>query len=86
MPLEAVDLPYWQKELAHYGNTRVCSKHFRQTFGRTLRCDEVPSVDLLTLSTSIALCKVRKPPMSREFVDSTRAHMPSATVGTAGTV
>ena len=68
------------------GNTRICSKHFHLASGHMLRCDEVPSVDLLTLSTSITPCKVRKPSMSCEFVDSTRAHLPSETGNTVGTV
>ena len=75
-----------RKNLLINGNTRVCSKHFHQASGCRLRCDEVPSVDLPTLSTSITPCKVRKPPTSCEFVDSTRAHLPSETVGTARTV
>ena len=28
----------------------------------------------------------KKPPCNRDFVDSTRGHLPSETVGTAGTV
>ena len=51
-----------------------------------LRCDEVPCVDLPTFSMSITPFKVKKPPTSREFVDSIRAHLPSETVGTAGTL
>ena len=48
-----------------------------------LRCDEVSSVDLLTLSTSLTLCKPRKPPKSHEFVDAS-VQLQSETAGTAG--
>ena len=63
------------------GNTGVCSKHFHQASGRMLRCDEVPSVGLPTLSTSLTPLKVRKPPTRCEIVD-TRVRLPSETAGT----
>ena len=46
-----------------------------------LRCDEVPSVGLPTLSMSLKPLKVRKPPMRCEFVD-TRVRLPSETACT----
>ena len=58
------------KNLPINGNTHVCSRHFHQASGHMLRCDEVPSVNLPTLSTSLTQCKPRKPPKSRELVDA----------------
>ena len=48
-----------------------------------LRCDDIRSVDLPTLSTSLTLCKPRKPPKSRELVDAS-VQQQSETAGTAG--
>ena len=46
--------------------TRVCSSHFVQAAGRRLQPDEVPSLNLLVL-TSVARSTPRRPPKERAF-------------------
>ena len=49
------------------GYTRICSAHFVRAAGRRLRSDEVPSVNLPVLATSVTKLTPRRPPRERVY-------------------
>ena len=48
-------------------NSRVCSKHFKQSHKRLLRCDEYPTENLPQLATQISTPTPRRPLVRRQF-------------------
>ena len=54
-----------RKDLPINPNTRVCSNHFVNATGRRVRPDEVPTLYMPVLSTSVSLLAPRKPPRNR---------------------
>ena len=54
-----------RKDLPIIPNTRVCSNHFVNATGRRLRPDEVPTLYMPVLSTSVSLLAPRNPPRNR---------------------
>ena len=58
-----------RKNLPINNSTRVCSMHFVDANGRLLRKDEVPSLNLPVLSTTVKKTS-RKPPKDQPFVES----------------
>ena len=58
-----------RKNLPINSSTRICSLHFVKATGRLLLSDEVPSLNLPVLSTSVSKVKARKQSTTRPIVD-----------------
>lgn len=67
-----------RKNLPINKNTRVCSRHFENATGRSLRSDEVPSIALPTLKTSTS-SKLRKAPKPRKITEELHVRADSNT-------
>lgn len=54
-----------RKNLPINACSRVCSRHFKNSCGRRLRCDEYPTENLPQLATRVSTQAPRRPPLSR---------------------
>ena len=61
-----------RKNVPLNNNSRVCSKHFKQSHKRLLRCDEYPTENLPQLATRISTPTPRRPLIRRELFTKER--------------